>query len=376
MKTMSILVAVLISLAVLWGAGSVAFAQEEGEANAQEEEEANAQEEGEANTQEEEEADVQEEGEAEAQEEEEAEAQEEEEADVQEEGATDVKVVSITVAPEAPTPGDTVAVNVTLVNFADTTVEELLELYANGVVVDTATVSLTPRENKDVRFSFEVDVSGEVVIVLGGVTREIRVVEPDQPVIRVGPSVRLDVRQDIITADQNALIDLFWDNSALNDQAFEIELAVDVPSGLYLYSEDGAMACAAGRCKGLFSAPPGNVRNMPLTVKADRIGEYFIHMNGRYWPEGDLDRWNPISLSTGLTVTEPSKDTGPPDPEPGPGPRPDEPPPVETCDDWWRCPSTAQIALMALAALAAVALAAIWAIPRALKAGRPKIDIG
>ena len=375
MKTMSILVAVLVALAVLSGAGSTAFAQEEGGAEAQEEGGAEAQEEGGAEAQEEGGAEAQEEGGAEAQEGDGADAQEEGEADVQEEDATDVKVVSMTVTPDAPTPGDTITVNAALVNFSDTTVEELLELYANGVVVDTATVSLTSRENKDVRFSFEVDVSGEVVIVLGGVTREIRVVEPDQPVIRVGPSVRLDVRQDVITKDQDALIDLFWDNSALNDQVFEIEITVDVPSGLYLYSGDGAMACAAGRCKGLFMAPPGDVRNMPLTVKADRVGEYFVHMNGRYWPEGNKDRWNPISLSTGLTVTEPSSDTGPPE-----APTPDEetppPPPPPPCDDWWRCPSTAQIALMALAALAAVALAAIWAIPRALKAGRPKIDIG
>ena len=351
MKTMSILVAVLVALAVLSGAGSTAFAQQEGGAEAQEE------------------------GGAEAQEEGGAEAQEEGEAESQEDDGADVMVVSMDVAPEAPTPGDTITVEATLVNFGSTAATELLELHANGVVVDTATVSLATRENKDVRFSFEADDIGDVVIVLDEVTREVRVVEPDQPVIRIGPSVRLDVRQDVITADQNALIDLFWDNSALNDQVFEIELAVDVPSGLFLYSEDGAMACAAGRCKGLFSAPPGDVRNMPLTVKADRIGEYFIHMNGRYWPEGNKDRWNPISLSTGLTVTEPSSDTAPPE-----APTPDEetppPPPPPPCDDWWRCPSAAQIALMALVALAVVALAAIWAIPRALKAGRPKIDIG
>ena len=399
MKIMSILVTVLVALAVLAGAGSPAFAQEEGEANAQEEGEANAQEEGEANAQEEGEANAQEEGEANAQEEvadvqeEVADVQEEGGADVQEEGeaesqeedGADVMIVSMDVAPEAPTPGDTITVDATLVNFGSVTSEELLELRANGTVVDTFTVSLTPRENKDVRFSFDVDVPGDVVIVLGGVTREVRVVEPDQPVMRVGPSVRLDVRQDIITEQQDALIDLFWDNSALNEQAVNIELKVDVPSGLYLYSQDGAMACAAGSCKGLFTALPGDVRNMPITVKADRVGEYFVHMNGRYWPEECPDCWNPISLSKGLTVRGASSDTGPPKapvpgaaaaPAPTPGSTSEPPPSPETCDDWWRCPSAAQIALMALAALAAVALAAIWAIPRALKAGRPKIDIG
>ena len=70
------------------------------------------------------------------------------------------------------------------------------------------------------------------------------------------------------------------------------------------------MACAAGTCKGLFTAPPGTVRNLPMIVKADQIGEYFIHLLGRYWPEGDPDAWNPISLTTPITVKSISSNPG------------------------------------------------------------------
>ena len=62
------------------------------------------------------------------------------------------------------------------------------------------------------------------------------------------------------------------------------------------------MACAAGRCQGSFTAPPGSVRNMPIIIKADSPGNYFIHMNGRYWPENDRDGWTPMSLSTPIRV--------------------------------------------------------------------------
>ncbi len=277
----------------------------------------------------------------------------------------DVTVVAMSVAPPTPNPGDTITIDVTLVNFGGAAATETFELYANGVVVDTASVSLEPRENKDVRFSFEAGGPEDVVIALSGVTREVKVVESGGLVSpRIGPTVRLDVRQDIITDGQDALIDLFWDNSILNSETAEIELTVDVPSGLYLYSGNGVMSCAAGMCKGLFEAPPGDVRNMPLIVKGDRVGDYFVHLNGRYWPESCPECWNPISLSTSLTVNDPpSADTGPP-------------PQTSTCDsEWMRCPSNTQMAMMALAALALVALAAVWAIPKAMKAGRPKIDV-
>ena len=163
------------------------------------------------------------------------------------------------------------------------------------------------------------------------------------------------------------MIDLFWNNSELNDLSVRIEVAVDVPSGLYIYSADGAIACAAGRCLGTFTAPPGSVRNMPIIIKADREGSYFIQLNGRYWPEGDRDRWNPMSLSTPINVREAS-------PEPENSEPTGEVEGWEEDTPWWLTPPA--LLLAALLAIVVVVTAGYRAIPKALKSARSKISIG
>ena len=141
----------------------------------------------------------------------------------------------------------------------------------------------------------------------------------DQPTrIPVGPTVRLRPNRTVITSSQDAIIDMFWDNSIINEATYILEVTVDVPTGLYLYSADGAMGCGAGTCKGLFEIPPGSVRTLPLIVKADEVGEKFIHMTGRYFPQGNPELWNPISLTTPIDVQAKSESTGPPTPVPPP----------------------------------------------------------
>ena len=230
----------------------------------------------------------------------------------------DVRVVSMQVSPDKPSVGDAVEVNIAVVNFATSTVTHTLELSVNGTVVDSQTVQLAPQQSKEVLLSFKASKEGPGIVAVGNIEQTVMVTadqaEEKEAKMRVGTTVRLQASKTVITKNDNALIDIFWDNSSLNEKTLIIEVLVQVPTGLYLHSEVGAMACSAGTCKGLFSAPPGSARNMPIIVKADAVGDYFLNLNGRYWPEGDPDGWNPVNLSTPIYVKEASKNPKQPGP--------------------------------------------------------------
>ena len=326
----------------------------------------------------------------------------------------EITVLSVQVSPGEPTPGDVLAVTAEVTNTGPTAVEQEVEMLANGQVVASQMVSLGPGESRQITFSFQVFVAGEVQIAVGDVTELVTVAEsaptveaptpapapteapgpteapaptvaptsvsPSEGRIRVGPSVRLDTRQGEIDRERNAVIDLFWSNSELNELAVRIEVAIDVPTGLYLYSQDGSLACSAGRCLKSVDALPGTVRSFPITVKADKTGDYFIQLIGRYWPIGDPDRWNPINLSTTIKVLEPSIDpTRQPGPETTPPPPP-SPVPTGVIDDpepsptWWL--RLEAIIVYGLIALVVVVLGGYKAISKAVKNSRSRVEIG
>lgn len=230
----------------------------------------------------------------------------------------DARVVSIQVSPDKPSVDDAVEVNVAVVNFATSSVTHILELSVNGTVVDSQTVQLAPQQSKEVLLSFKASKEGPGILAVGNIEQTIMVTadqaDGKEAKMRVGTTVRLQSSRTVVTKDDDALIDLFWDNSSLNEKTVTIEVMVQVPTGLYLHSEIGAMACSAGTCKGLFSAPPGSSRNMPIIVKADTVGDYFLNLNGRYWPEGDPDHWNPVNLTTPIYVREASENPKQPEP--------------------------------------------------------------
>ena len=298
-----------------------------------------------------------------------------------------ITVLSVEISPAEPQLGEAVTVTASVRNPGETDVKQLMEVSANGQVVASGMVELRPGETQELDLSFVASGVGNLDITVGDVTKTVTVIgtQPanDQPAqtdsgsdsegkMRVGPSVRLDTRQNQINRQQDAVIDLFWNNSSLNDRAVNIEVMVDVPAGLYMYSQDGAMACAAGRCLGTFTAPPGSVRNMPITVKADREGDYFIHLNGRYWPEDDRDDWTPMSLSTPIKVDSPSANPSNAAPSQGA-----DGTASEGGKRWWLTPMALVVwSLLAVVLIALGAFRAIYRSVRAARSNEPTIEIG
>ena len=295
------------------------------------------------------------------------------------EAGTDVRVVTMQVRADDPSIGDVIEVQVTVVNFASSTVDRILELAVGGIVVDSQSIQLAPEQSKDVLFSFKASKEGLETVAVGNVEQTVTITgEQNDAKMRVGVTVRLQATKTVVTKNEDALIDVYWDNSELNEKEVRIELLIQVPTGLYLYSEIGAMACSAGTCKGMFNAPPGSVRNMPITVKADAVGDYFLNLNGRYWPEGDPDAWQPVNLTTPIYVRETSGNltgptkieitstTAPSTSAPGtlpaqqvPAPAQTSAPPEENETRWWL--ESQALVLWLIIALVVIAVAAFLA---------------
>ena len=60
-----------------------------------------------------------------------------------------------------------------------------------------------------------------------------------------------------------------------------------------------------------------SVKDWALVVKSTKEGEFTLHFSGIYYPDGNKDMFQQISLTYPLLVTEPSQD--PNDPEPSQG---------------------------------------------------------
>jgi len=143
-------------------------------------------------------------------------------------------------------------------------------------------------------------------------TNETNVTETPAPVpteakFRVGPTVTLRPVNDVIDKSQDGLVELYMNNPSLNDVTLIADVQIAVPSGIHVYGEGFGYGGAAGTVAGKFTVPPGTVRTIHINIKADKVGDFTVHFTGLYWPDGDKDAFQQISLTHPLTVEEPSK---------------------------------------------------------------------
>lgn len=125
---------------------------------------------------------------------------------------------------------------------------------------------------------------------------------------RVGPTVRLRPVNDVIDKDMDGIVEILFRNPVLNDTTMVVDMTVSIPSGFHLYGEGFATDTAAGAASGSFQVPPGQSRTIFLNIKAEKTGRSTVHFSGTYWPEGNKDLFNPVSLTHPFVVNEPSPD--------------------------------------------------------------------
>lgn len=125
---------------------------------------------------------------------------------------------------------------------------------------------------------------------------------------RVGPTVRIRPLNDEINKNQDGLIELYMDNPSLNDIPLSVDARISVPSGIHVYGQGFGEAGAAGMVYGKFDVPPGSARTINIVIKAEKIGDFSAQFSGMYWPGGNKDAYQPISLTHPFKVTAPSVD--------------------------------------------------------------------
>ncbi|HHV24886.1 MAG: PGF-CTERM sorting domain-containing protein [Methanosarcina sp.] len=135
-------------------------------------------------------------------------------------------------------------------------------------------------------------------------TTEIPVAEQK---FRVGPTVVLRPVNDVITKNEDGLVELYIDNPSLNDVTLNVDARISVPAGIHVYGQGFAQTGAAGTVYGIFSVPPGSARTIYIDIKGDKVGTSTIHFSGLYWPGDNKDDYNPISLSHPFVVKEVSE---------------------------------------------------------------------
>ncbi|MFA4935384.1 MAG: PGF-CTERM sorting domain-containing protein [Candidatus Methanoperedens sp.] len=134
---------------------------------------------------------------------------------------------------------------------------------------------------------------------------------PTEGKFRVGPTVNLRPVTDVVEKNQDAIVELYMDNSDLNDVTLTVEARITVPSGIHVYGQGFGLAGAAGVVMGRFEVPPGTARTISVNIKADesaRIGSHSIKFTGLYYPGANKDNYQPISLTYPVTVKEASKE--------------------------------------------------------------------
>ena len=133
---------------------------------------------------------------------------------------------------------------------------------------------------------------------------------PKEEKFRVGPSIDLKPIERVIDKDRDGLVELYMNNSMVNDVALTVEAEIKVPAGIHVYGT-GFGTGTAGVMHGIFTVEPGMAKGVQVRIKADesaRIGENTIVFSGIYYPGDNKDLYNIMSLTYPVMVDEPSKD--------------------------------------------------------------------
>ena len=130
---------------------------------------------------------------------------------------------------------------------------------------------------------------------------------------RENPTTRLRPVEDVITSDQDGIIEAFMVNPTVNDVSLSVDLVLTVPAGIHVYGE--GFACSgtgAGTCAGYFTILPGQSKTVVINVKSEKVGSHNVHLSGYWWPGDNKDMRQPISLTHPFKVISPSKDLSDP----------------------------------------------------------------
>lgn len=144
--------------------------------------------------------------------------------------------------------------------------------------------------------------------VVGQSTVEQPTIKATEGKFRVGPTVRIRPLNDIINKSADGIIEIYFDNPAVNDLPLTAEIHITAPSGINVYGQGFGEAQAAGVLYAKMVIPPGTVRMAYINVKAEKTGNFYAQLSGLYYAGENKDNYQPLSLTYPFSVYEPSPD--------------------------------------------------------------------
>lgn len=126
---------------------------------------------------------------------------------------------------------------------------------------------------------------------------------------RVDPTITLISISDMIDAYHNGIIELFMNNPSLNDVNINVDIQINVPSGIHVYGEGFIQTVNPRVVNGTFNIPPGTTRIIPISIEADdtvRIGSHAIQFTGLYYPNNNKNNYKTFGQTCNVIVNEAS----------------------------------------------------------------------
>ena len=130
----------------------------------------------------------------------------------------------------------------------------------------------------------------------------------EECVLREGMQVQLQNVLDTIEKERDGHLELSFRNPAVNSCTVEADLRITVPQNIIVIGKEGVSSGGAGTLNAVVKIPEGGERVLAMDLKGMRKGSYIMSFRGTYWPQGNKDLYQPITLQQTLTVIEPSAD--------------------------------------------------------------------
>ena len=290
--------------------------------------------------------------------------------------AAELRVESLRVEPQQVKEGAQTSVVLEIVNLGESASSITLKLEIDDDVFETRSVQVDGGERTTVTFTVPSLNPGLHTVRIGDTEARFKVLAKDAIAatdegcnLRAGMQVRLQNIVNSITADQDGHVELSFRNPPVNDCVVQADLRIIVPSNIIPIAKEGVISGAAGSLNAFVEVPANGERAVIMDFKGLKIGEYFITFSGTYWPKGNKDLFQPITLQQKLVVVEPSRpfDTSIPG-EPVP---PSDGQIVAPADSTGGIPNIWLIVLIILVLVVLVSLVAIVGISR--RGGRTTI---
>lgn len=121
---------------------------------------------------------------------------------------------------------------------------------------------------------------------------------------RVGPTVRIRPLNDVINKSADGIVEMYFENSNVNDVPLTAEIHITVPSGIHVYGQGFGEAQVAGVLYAKMEVPPGTVRTAYVNIKSEKTGNFYAQLSGIYYPGENKDKYQPLSFTYPFSVVE------------------------------------------------------------------------